>query len=150
MAQGESESTRERRAAPGQMDGVRPDVLLLDNDLFFVVKVTDTLKHSGYMTRAVKTEAAFERSLRERPPAVAMVNTTARGVDFRRAISLARDAGIPVVAFGSHVDLPTQEAARHAGATRVIANARVASDLPGVIRRVLDGASDEKPASDGE
>ncbi len=150
MAKDEGEPARERRATLGPVESLRPDVLLLDNDLFFVVKVTDTLKHAGYATRSVKTEADFERSLRERPPAVAMVNTAARGVDFRRAISLAREIGIPVVAFGSHVDLPTQEAARNAGATRVITNARVASDLPGVLRRALDGAPEEKPASDGE
>lgn len=123
-------------------------MLLLDTDLFFAVKVEDTLKHAGFTTRVVKTEDAFARALADTRPDIAMVNTAARGVDFRRAIAVARAAGVPVIAFGSHVDLATQEAAREAGASRVIANSRVASDLVGVVERTLwrahdPGAADE-------
>jgi hypothetical protein len=116
-------------------------VLLLDNDLFFVVKVTDTLKHAGHATVAVRSLEDFGRRLEasesaERPD-LALVNTAARGIDFRAAIVAARAAGVPVIAFGSHVDLATQEEARRAGATRVIANSRLASDLPGIVERAL-------------
>lgn len=126
-------------ALPLREEGAEPrtPVLLLDTDLFFAVKIADTLKHAGYTTRTVRSEADFARLLGEAPPAVAIVNTAARGIDFRHAIQLARAAAVPVVAFGSHVDVETQEAARRAGATRVIANSRVASDLPGVLERAL-------------
>jgi len=65
------------------------------------------------------------------------VDTAARGVDWQAAIRAARAMGAPVVAFGSHVDLATQEAARRAGATSVIANSKLASDLPGVVERAM-------------
>jgi DNA-binding NtrC family response regulator len=120
----------------GEEPGGR-SVLLLDTDLFFSVKITDTLKHAGYTTATVRGEADFARALAERPPAVALVNTAARGIDFRRAIRLACDAEVPIIAFGSHVDVRTQEEARQAGATRVIANSRLAGDLPGVLERAL-------------
>ncbi|HUY76219.1 MAG TPA: hypothetical protein VMV29_05585 [Ktedonobacterales bacterium] len=126
-------------------------VLLLETDLFFQVKVVDTLKHSGFTTRTTRTLDEFlrwlgsndqgragddgaEHSLR---PDIALVNTAARGVDWQAAIRAARAVGAPVVAFGSHVDLATQEAARQAGATSVIANSKLASDLPGVVERAL-------------
>jgi DNA-binding NtrC family response regulator len=130
----------------GEGPGERLPILLLDTDLFFVVKVTDTLKHAGYTTHTVRTEADFARALAEAPPTVALVNTAARGVDFGRAIQLARKAGVPVVAFGSHVDVATQAEARRAGATRVIANSKVASDLPGVLERTLRSTSAIDPA----
>ncbi len=124
-------------------------MLLLDTDLFFAVKVEDTLKHAGFTTRVVKTEAGFARALADTPPPdIAMVNTAARGVDFRQAISLASAAGVPVIAFGSHVDLATQEAARQAGASRVIANSRVASDLVGIVERTLRRATDPGAANE--
>jgi DNA-binding NtrC family response regulator len=123
----------------------RTQVLLLDTDLFFAVKIADTLKHAGYVTRTVRSEADFARVLDEAPPALAMVNTAARGIDFQRAIQRARAAAVPVVAFGSHVDVETQEAARRAGATRVIANSKVASDLPGVVERTLRPTQGERP-----
>jgi hypothetical protein len=44
---------------------------------------------------------------------------------------------VPVIAFGSHVDLETQAEARKAGATRVIANSKLAADLPGIVQRAL-------------
>jgi CheY-like chemotaxis protein len=126
-------------------------ILLLDSDLFFVVKVTETLKHAGYATTTARDDAAFARALAESPPAVALVNMAARGVDFRRAIHLARDAGVPVIAFGPHVDLQAQEEARHAGATRVVANAKLASDLPGLLERTLLRApAGDEPATDAD
>ncbi len=113
--------------------------LLLDSDLFFSVKVTDTLKHAGYATRTVRRADDFARALSDdaAPPAIALVNTAARGIDWRAGITAAVARRIPVVAFGSHVDLDTQAEARRPGATSVIANSKLASDLPGVVARAL-------------
>lgn len=112
--------------------------LLLDSDLFFSVKVTDTLKYVGYQTRTLRRVEDFAAALGGSPrPVVALVNTAARGVDWRAGIAAAHTAGVPVIAFGSHVDLATQEAARQAGATSVVANSKLASDLPGVVARTL-------------
>ena len=113
-------------------------VLLLDSDLFFSVKVTDTLKHAGYATRTVRRADDFARALADdAPPAVALVNTAARGIDWRAGSAAAVARGVPVVAFGAHVDLDTQAEARRLGATSVIANSKLASDLPGVVARTL-------------
>lgn len=118
-------------------DGNTSRALLLDTDLFFSVKITDTLKHAGYTTRTCRRTDDFAAALTVEQPIVALVNTAARNLDWRAAITAARAAHVPVIAFGSHVDLATQEAARQAGATSVIANSRLASDLPGVLARAL-------------
>ena len=146
MTDHEHERAGQAQPAAGPPAGAA--MLLLDTDLFFAVKVEATLKHAGFTTRVVKTVEAFARALAETPPDIAMVNTAARGVEFRQAIALARAAGVPVIAFGSHVDLATQEAARQAGASRVIANSRVASDLIGVVERTLRRAPDAGDADD--
>lgn len=122
-----------------QSNAPRP-ALLLDSDLFFSVKVTDTLKHAGYATRTVRRADDFARALSDDaapPPAIALVNTAVRGIDWRAGIAAAVAHGIPVVAFGSHVDLETQAEARRLGATSVIANSKLANDLPGVVARTL-------------
>lgn len=111
--------------------------LLLDSDLFFSVKVTDTLKYAGYQTRTVRRIDAFTQALEDERPLLVLVNTAARGIDWRAGIVAARNASVPVIAFGSHVDLATQEEARQAGATSVIPNSKLASDLPGVVARAL-------------
>ncbi len=123
------------------MDGEAPSAqlraVLLDSDLFFVAKVTATLGHAGYTTRAIRRAEEFGAALARDAPAVALVNTQARGIDWRAAIAAAITAGVPVIAFGAHVDLETQAAARAAGATRVISNSKLASDLVGIVARVV-------------
>jgi DNA-binding NtrC family response regulator len=119
-----------------QSDQAQRTALLLDNDLFFVTKITTTLKHAGYATHTARTLDAFSQGLADKPD-IALVNTAARGVDWRAGIMAAREAGVPVIAFGSHVDLETQAEAREAGATRVIANSKLATDLPGIVERAL-------------
>ncbi|HEU4783529.1 MAG TPA: hypothetical protein VFS83_09340 [Ktedonobacterales bacterium] len=116
-------------------------VILLDTDLFFVVKVRTTLQHAGYDVRTARSLVDFTRRLATDSPALALVNTAIAGVDWRAAIGAAREARIPVIAFGSHVDLETQQAARDAGATRVIANSKLAADLPGIVARTLQASS---------
>jgi len=130
------------------MDSEASRALLLDNDLFFVAKVTETLHHAGYTTQAVRRTEDFERALQGEHPAVALVNTQARGLDWRTAIAAARAAGVPVIAFGSHVDTATQDAARQAGATRVISNAKLASDLVGIVARIVAQPANEPAAGD--
>ena len=135
-------------AAHNEPDG-QQRALLLDTDLFFAVKITDTLKRVGYLTRTVRRMEAFAEALAADRPAVALVNTAERGVDWRAAIAEAREANVPVIAFGSHVDLDIQEQARQAGATSVIANSKVASDLPGVVARALRRTTVGRPRDAG-
>ena len=116
-------------------------VILLDTDLFFVVKVRTMLQHAGYDVRTARSLVDFTGRLASDAPALALVNTAIAGVDWRAAIVAAREAHIPVIAFGSHVDLETQQAARDAGATRVIANSKLAADLPGIVARTLQASS---------
>jgi DNA-binding NtrC family response regulator len=124
-------------------------VLLLETDLFFAVRIGDTLARSGYATRQARTLADFSRLLAALRPALAIVNTATRGLDWRAAIAAAREAGVPVLAFGAHVDIATQAAARAAGATRVVSNSRLASDLPGIVARTLSaGTSNSAPSDD--
>lgn len=126
-------------------------VILLDTDLFFVVKVRTMLQHAGYEVQTARTTEDFTRRLAADAPVLALVNTAIAGVDWRTAIAAARAANLPVIAFGSHVDLETQHAARQAGATRVIANSRLAADLPGIVARALQAsASSADTSTDNE
>ncbi len=111
--------------------------LLLDNDLFFSVKVTDTLSHIGIQTQTVRRLEDFVQALSADPPLIALVNTAARNIDWASGISAATGARIRCIAFGPHVDRATQEAARQAGATRVLSNSRLSTDLPAIVGRML-------------
>lgn len=115
-------------------------ILALEKDLFFAVKIRDTLRHHEMQAQTVRNLAAFEQGLAisgEEKPALVIVNTAIQGVDWEEAIRQARANGYPVLAFGSHMDLDARARALQAGAQRVVANSKFASDMPGLVRRML-------------
>jgi DNA-binding response OmpR family regulator len=116
-------------------------VLALEKDLFFSVKMRDTLRHYDMKVKTVRNLPAFEEILRAKDDeefVLAIVNTATIGVDWEAAIRLARTAGLKVLAFGSHMDLEARSKALEAGAQRVVANSKFTSDMPGLVQRMLD------------
>jgi hypothetical protein len=115
-------------------------ILALEKDLFFAVKIRDTLRHHDMDAITLRSVNAFEQRLTattgERP-ALAIVNIATEGVDWERAIRLARQHGLPVLAFGSHMDLEARARALQAGAQKVVANSKFSSDMPGLVQRML-------------
>ncbi len=116
-------------------------ILALEKDLFFSVKIRDTLRHHNIEVKTVRNLPAFEESLTakdEEELALVIVNTATTGVDWETAIRKARTAGLKVLAFGSHMDLEARSIALEAGAQRVVANSKFTSDMPGLVKRMLD------------
>jgi DNA-binding response OmpR family regulator len=116
-------------------------ILALEKDLFFAVKMRDTLRHYDMEVQTARTLAAFEQGLArsgEERAALVIVNTAIQGVDWAEAIRQARAAGYPVLAFGSHMDLDARAQALAAGAQRVVANSKFTSDMPGLVQRMLN------------
>lgn len=115
-------------------------ILALEKDLFFSVKMRDTLRHHGMDVKTARTLPAFEQGLAadaEEKPALVIVNIATTGVDWETAIRQARASGLPVLAFGSHMDLEARARAMQAGAQRVVANSKFSSDMPGLVQRML-------------
>ena len=115
-------------------------ILALEKDLFFSVKIRDTLRHHGMEVTIVRTLPALMQHLAakgEEKPALVIVDTATTGVDWEAAIRQARKHGFPVLAFGSHMDLEARAKALQAGAQRVVANSKFTSDMPGLVQRML-------------
>ena len=116
-------------------------ILALEKDLFFSVKMRDTLRHHDIEVKTVRNLPAFEECLTVKDAgllALVIVNTATTGVDWETAIRKARTAGLKVLAFGSHMDLEARSKALEAGAQRVVANSKFTSDMPGLVKRMLD------------
>lgn len=115
-------------------------ILALEKDLFFSVKIRDTLRHHAMEVTIARTLPAFQQSLAatgEMAPVLVIVDTATTGVDWEAAIREARAQGFPVLAFGSHMDLEARTKALAAGAQRVVANSKFTSDMPGLVQRML-------------
>lgn len=115
-------------------------ILALEKDLFFAVKMRDTLRHHDIEVKTARTLPAFEQGLTAgdaEKPALVIVNIATQGVDWEAAIRQARATGYPVLAFGSHMDLEARAKAIQAGAQRVVANSKFTSDMPGLVKRMM-------------
>ena len=130
-------------------------ILALEKDLFFAVKMRDTLRHHEMEVKTARTLAAFEQALTsevEPAPALVIVNISIQGVDWEEAIRQACARNYPVLAFGSHMDLDARAKALQAGALRVVANSKFTSDMPGLVKRMLGdpvtAAADESEAEE--
>jgi CheY-like chemotaxis protein len=114
-------------------------VLGLVPDLMFGTRIEGVLQRLGYEAELVGEAGVLARRAREAAPALVLVDLAARGADVPAAIrALKADAttrAIPVVAFGPHLDAAALEAARAAGADAVVANSKLAFDLPGLVGR---------------
>jgi DNA-binding response OmpR family regulator len=116
-------------------------ILALEKDLFFSVKMRDTLRHHDMEVKTVRTLPAFVQGLAatgDEKPALVIVNTATTGIDWETAIRVARTTGLKVLAFGSHMDLEARAKALEAGAERVVANSKFTSDMPDLVKRMLD------------
>jgi len=116
-------------------------VLALEKDLFFSVKMRDTLRHYDIEVKTVRNLPAFEECLGAKDDqkfALVIVNIATMGVDWETAIRKARSTSLQVLAFGSHMDLEARARALDAGARRVVANSKFTSDMPALVQRMLN------------
>ncbi len=107
-------------------------------DLFFSVRIETALSKRGYDVIVVDT---VERLLEEPPgtPALVIVDIGDMGLNWEEAIQAVRRtwSDVPVLAFGSHVDLEARNKALTAGATRVVSRSRFVQALPQLVTQLV-------------
>ena len=103
-------------------------------DLMFGLRVRDVLAQLGYTAHVYEDVATTQSALL---PSLALLIVDLRGsvaaLTELVATAKALDPALPVLAFGSHVDVERQQAARAAGCDRVVANSKFSADLPNLV-----------------
>jgi uncharacterized protein len=120
-------------------DAPKPVVVALETDLFFSVRIEDAARAAGARPVVVESAAALGEAIEAWPELVLIDLAAAPGWDevVRRAKSLPEFRAIPIVAFGSHIDIDTLKAARHAGCDHAWARSHFTTELPLLIQRTL-------------
>ncbi len=123
-------------------------LVVLNRDLFFGVRIGNTLRALGYDVVFVQTTDAFVARLRGPEPVALGIIDMSAGVAWDR-IRSARDAGLatPLLAFGSHLDVEGRRAAKAAGVTRIVSNGDFHRDMVHLVRRY---AAPPEPASQSD
>ena len=116
-----------------------PRVVALVHDLFFAVRIRDTLRPFGYRVEVANSEEKLAGALRGDRPALLIVDLAFAAIDPpRRIAALKADEptrALPVLAFAPHLDHAARKAGQDPGADRLVANSKLAEDLPELVPR---------------
>lgn len=112
-------------------------VLVVVEDLLFVVKINDAAKRSGLEAQVVKTEQDAIAGAASNPLLV-IVDLNANSIDAIQLISTLKSGDqkkLPVIAFVSHVQGELKQKAHDAGADMVMARSAFSTNLPQILKR---------------
>ena len=113
-------------------------IVVLNKDLFFGVKIGNTLRSIGYTVEFAMKSDEFVRLMSSDTDKVVLgiVDINA-GVDWDviSAMTGADRPVAPVLAFGSHLDVSGLRAAKNAGARRVVSNGEFHREMVKLVQR---------------
>lgn len=116
-----------------------PRVVALVRDLFFGLRIANTLRPHGYRVESVNTAAQLSASLGRGQPNLIVIDLACAACDPIASIAALKGSKethtIPILAFGPHVDRDGRDAAKAAGADRVVANSKLHDDLVPLVAR---------------
>jgi predicted metal-dependent hydrolase len=122
------------------MTAPAPAIVVLAPDLLFATRFEDVIRAQGGEPVVAATPEEFIGAVDFYFPVLALVDLDTPG-DWRGAIARLKlrphTRQVPIVAFGSHVEVETLAAARKAGADHAWARSKLMAELPALVDRHL-------------
>ena len=123
-----------------------PQLVALVDDLLFLSRIREAGRAAGIEVRAVRGAADLLDAARNDARLV-LVDADSERLPWKAAIAALRaepgTAPLPVIAFVSHVRVDHAEAARAAGATRVLARSAFVKELPELVTQAAQPRAEE-------
>jgi CheY-like chemotaxis protein len=131
---------------PDQTQAATPLGLLLSDDLMFTSRITGTAHSLGLSIKPVRSVVALQTLVQQQTPSCVIVDLANPGLVIADLIGWLHTSCVPVprvVAYGSHVDTATLQAAREAGCDVVLPRSKFVEELPSKLPEWM--AAPEKP-----
>jgi CheY-like chemotaxis protein len=111
-------------------------IIAVVDDLMFQSRLEQPVRDLGYAFAAVDSEAELSAAL-ERGAALAVIDLHVRGIEWQRAVALAKERDLPVLAFGRHTEAQLLRDARDAGCDRVVARSQLVEEFAELVRELV-------------
>lgn len=105
-------------------------------NLMFSTRIGEVASTLGGLVTLVSSNEELEEKL-DIHPSLIILDLTAVEPGWKEAVAKAKAAGVPVLAYGPHVDVEALEAATEAGCDEVFANSKFRIDLPNILKKYL-------------
>lgn len=111
-------------------------VLGLVTNLMFSTRIAELASTMGGLVTLVSSNEEVVEKL-DIYPSLIILDLTAVQPGWQEMVAKAKEAGVPVLAYGPHVDVEVHEAAQAAGCDEVVANSKFKFDLPNLLKKYL-------------
>jgi CheY-like chemotaxis protein len=119
-----------------------PDALIVENDLFFAVRLESALKRLGYTVRTAGTIEEAHKAIARQTPQLAVISFGREALQplaLTRLLKALPDAP-SVIGYISHVILAEHRAeAKAAGCELLVPNSSISTRLPELVARLMQG-----------
>jgi DNA-binding NarL/FixJ family response regulator len=118
----------------------QPLALVLADDFLWISKITGAGQAAGWRIKSVNTPERLLEYAENEPPQLVVLDLGLRGLNTADVVSrmkAACPAGLRFVAYGSHVDTATLEAARQAGCDPVLPRSKMSQEVHTLMREWL-------------
>jgi PleD family two-component response regulator len=114
-------------------------ILAAVEDLFFIVKINEAAKRSGFACEFLRSAQEVLDRARQDPPLLIIVDLNARSFHPVELISRLRAEEslkrVSIIAFVSHIEAELKTRAQSAGASMVLARSAFSMNLPQILKR---------------
>jgi DNA-binding NtrC family response regulator len=111
-------------------------------DLMFSTRIRSALEHAAHEVRLAESPADVGIAIEEAQPSLAILDIGAFGWNWQPVLREIREThpDLPVLAFGSHMDVEATRQAMELGATRVVARSEFVNNMVGLVDRYARGS----------
>ena len=110
------------------------EVVALPADLIFGARIRSAAENAGVQVVIVRNVEDFLDQVRLLKPRLAILDMDRRGLDVGEVVKQVKQANVELIAYVSHVREDLIDAARAAGADRVLARGAFSKLLPDLLR----------------
>ncbi len=110
-------------------------IVAIVTDLLFQSRLEAQARALGFEVTVVDAPEAVRPALAA-TAALAVLDLHVAGIDWREAVALAQELGVPVLAFGRHTEPQLLRSAREAGCAKVIPRSTFVEALPQLIEEL--------------
>jgi ActR/RegA family two-component response regulator len=123
-------------SSSGTRQAPKPKILVLNKDLFFGVKIGNALRAQGFEVMFRPATDAFVTAARAERPRLGIIDLNLQP-DWSAIAELVAEEGqeMPILVFGSHLDVDGLRAAKAAGVTRVVSNGEFHRNMIELVNR---------------